>query len=406
MPGPAVQEQLQPSELASTSTSTSTPLPHGSEHVALIGVGAIGISFLALHLTYTAARVSVFDPRPDLQEHVAAILPLYLPSPSSTTGASSASASASASASGGLEAEGGELSVEKLVSSGRLRFCSTLREAVQNATIVQEQGPENLSFKQRTWSEVLRHVSPQTHLWSSTSGIPASQQLKHLTTTSTETTASGPSPTTATVPSDSDLSEETKSSAHSRLLIVHPFNPPHLMPLLEIVPSPHTSPTSTGFARTYFSQLSSVHRPITIARETAGFVANRLAFILFREACHLVRSGVCTVADMDEIVRASLGPRWAVAGPFKMYNFGGGARGMAGFLDNIGESIDGVWRDAGELSMDDDEWKDAVIKQCAQAYGVPSPEDIRKRDRGLKAVVRVQDELEQEQGQGQGQKLP
>ncbi|KIW34169.1 uncharacterized protein PV07_00964 [Cladophialophora immunda] len=353
-------------------SATTTPLPHGTEHIALIGVGAIGISFLALHLTYTAARVSVFDPRPDLQEHVAAILPLYLPSTSSSAGA---------------EESRPELSIEQLAASGRLRFCTSLRDAVQHATVVQEQGPENLQFKQRTWSEVLRYVSPATHLWSSTSGIPASQQLAHLD-------AASPA-----------LSEEAIAAARARLLIVHPFNPPHLMPLLELVPSAHTSGPETAFARAYFGALGSIHRPITVHKETAGFVANRLSFILFREACHLVQAGVCSVADLDEIVRASLGPRWAVAGPFKMYNFGGGPRGMRGFLDNIGESIDGVWKDAGELSMDDDAtggWKDTVVEQTAAAYGVPTAEEIRKRDRGLKAVVRVQEELEQ----GEGQAMP
>ncbi|OAL40275.1 hypothetical protein AYO20_00011 [Fonsecaea nubica] len=366
----ADSQQQQPSE--------SAP-PHGSEHIALIGVGAIGISFLALHLTYTAARVSVFDPRPDLKEHVAAILPLYLPSTSQSSGSP--------------ESRG--LSIEQLTASGRLRFCSTLRDAVQHATIVQEQGPEHLPFKQRTWSEVLRCVSPQTHLWSSTSGIPASQQLAHLTTTAP---GNGDDPTLG-----SDLPNETIASARSRLLIVHPFNPPHLMPLLELVPSPHTSPAATAFAKSYFGSLGSIHRPITIHKETPGFVANRLSFILFREACQLVASGVCTARDLDEIVRASLGPRWAVAGPFQMYNFGGGARGMRGFLDNIGEAIDAVWSDDAEkVSMHDDDdsgWKDVVVEQTASAYGMPSAEDIRRRDRGLKAVVRVQEELEREQEQ-------
>ncbi|OAP64815.1 hypothetical protein AYL99_00787 [Fonsecaea erecta] len=376
----APQDQQQQPSYEPLSTPTSTSLPHGNEHIALIGVGAIGISFLALHLTYTAARVSVFDPRPDLQEHVAAMLPLYLPSSSDSPSHALSSSSSSSS-------------VTQLAASGRLRFCSTLRDAVQHATIVQEQGPENVLFKQRTWSEVLRHVSPHTHLWSSTSGIPASQQLAHLTATPGSSNSSSSDV-------DAPLSEETIASARARLLIVHPFNPPHLMPLLEVVPATDTtSADETAFAQAYFRALGSIHRPITVQRETAGFVANRLSFILFREACHLVATGVCSARDLDEIVRASLGPRWAVAGPFHMYNFGGGPRGMRGFLDNIGEAIDAVWKDAGELSMDDNTpggWKDVVVEQTAAAYGAPTPEDIRKRDRGLRVVVKVQDELEKE----------
>src|SRR5882757_6099222 len=115
---------------------SADPFPYPSEHISLIGLGAIGISFLALHLTYTSATVSVFDPRPDLQEHIGNILPLYLPP---------------------------GMSIPDLFSSQRLKICEDLAEAVSAATIVQEQGPENLGFKQKTWSEVLRYVSPTTH---------------------------------------------------------------------------------------------------------------------------------------------------------------------------------------------------------------------------------------------------
>lgn len=341
-------------------------LPHANEHIALIGLGAIGISFLALHLTYTSAVVSVYDPRPDLREHVAKILPLYLPE---------------------------SLSVDSLEKDGRLTFATTLADAVRDATVVQEQGPENLSFKQATWAQVVRHVAPSTHLWSSTSGIPASQQLEALSSSSSDNSSSNAALTASQV-----------QSAKERLLIVHPFNPPHLMPLIEIVPAPSTVAAETAFAQAYFSALSSIHRPITLQKEVAGFVGNRLAFVLFREACALVRDGVCSAEDLDEIVRASLGPRWAVAGPFKMYAFGGGARGMRGFLDNIGDSIHAVWSDVDStpgLKMrsastgpqeDTEAWKDEIVRQTDTAYGVLGPEEIRHRDRGLTAVVRVQEE--------------
>jgi len=172
------------------------------------------------------------------------------------------------------------------------------------------------------------------------------------------------------------------------------------MPLIELVPSPQTSPSELEHAKAYFSALNSGHRPITIHKESAGFVANRLSFILFREACHLVNEGVASAEEIDEIVRASLGPRWAVAGPFKMYGFGGGPKGMAGFLGNIGESIDQVWKDAGSITMDEEGWKRKVIDQTNEAYGLPGAEDIKIRDRGLRAVVKVQEEMEAGARQG------
>jgi 3-hydroxyacyl-CoA dehydrogenase len=398
----------------------STPLPHGDQHIALIGLGAIGISFLALHLTYTSATISVYDPRPDLQDHVATILPLYLPRKSDSEGDNNG---IPATASAAIDAD-----ISSLVTSRRLRFCTSLAVAVSRATIIQEQGPEKLAFKQATWSEVLRHAGPTAHLWSSTSGIPASEQLSHLSSTSKSTSTSGTGTGNAL-----GLSEATILSARSRLLVVHPFNPPHLMPLLELVPSPHTAPEALAFADAYFRAVSPIHRPITLRRETAGFVANRLSFVLFREACSLVARGVCTVEELDEVVRASLGPRWAVGGPFRMYNFGGGQRGMAGFLDNIGGAISGVWddvdRQVGSVTMDDgsntgktgktdqrvrgevaggDEaeeeernrvrnWKDVVTTQTMRAYGVPGPQDVRTRDRALGEVVGLQVRLEKEE---------
>ncbi|KAL6251839.1 hypothetical protein RBB50_002049 [Rhinocladiella similis] len=334
----------------STSREMSSALPHGDKHICLIGLGAIGISFLALHLTYTSARVSVYDPRPDLQDHLESVLPLYLPSPSSSASTSTPTS----------------MSVPELLSSKRLVIHSDLATAVQDATIVQEQGPERLPFKQSTWSEVIKHASPAARLWSSTSGIPASQQLSHLAAT---------------------------DAAKSRLLVVHPFNPPHIMPLLELVPSPDTAKEELDFAREYFASLKSGHRPITIHKESAGFVANRLSFILFREACHLVNEGVASAEEVDEIVRASLGPRWAVGGPFKMYAFGGGKKGMAGFLDNIGEAIDGVWKDAGAITMNQEGWKKTVVEQTDKAYGALGPEEIRGRDDGLRRIVKVQEDL-------------
>ncbi|EHY54125.1 hypothetical protein ABEF92_008271 [Exophiala dermatitidis] len=356
--------------------STAASRPHANEHIALIGLGAIGVSFLALHLTYSSATVSVYDPRPDLEDHIRTVLPLYLHDDHF--------AETEDDAEGDIDID----IVSRLLDSQRLKLATSLEAACRNATIVQEQGPENLSFKQKTWAEVVRYVSSSCHLWSSTSGIPASKQLERLEYSESSNTTD-----------ESIEFERTAAGARQRLLVVHPFNPPHIMPLLELVPSPSTSPEEVTFAKSYFTALNSGHRPITIHRESAGFVANRLSFILFREACHLVNQGVASPEEIDEIVRASLGPRWAVAGPFKMYNFGGGNRGMKGFLENIGESIGEVWNDAGLLTMDghdSEEWKEKVVQETNRAYGLPKAQDVRERDRGLKAVVGIQEELQRD----------
>lgn len=365
---------------ATTTTTTAKALPHSSERICLIGLGAIGISFLALHLTYTSAQVRVYDPRPDLEEHIRTILPVYLPHTDTDTTSPSS------------------VVVDELRRQERLVVCSTLEEALEGATIVQEQGPEKEAFKRDTWRRVVGVVDARCRLWSSTSGISASRQLGGFDEDDADADAedgeSGEGGEEGSKVKEKSASVSASTSARQRLLVVHPFNPPHIMPLLELVPSPTTHPSEVEFARQYFLSLGSGHRPIVIHKETKGFVANRLGFILLREACHLVNEGVVSVEELDEVMRASVGPRWAVKGVFEMYGFGGGTRGIRGFLDSIGGSIGELWDDAGQLHFGDDSWKDRVVEQTDRAYGLPTTEAIRVRDAGLKAVVRCQEEME------------
>lgn len=322
-------------------------MPADQAHrICLIGVGAIGISFAALHLRYSSAVVSVYDTRKDLQQHLESVLPGY------------------------IDSEDTELSVPRLLASGRLLLCSTLAEACQAATIVQEQGPEDPAFKQSIWPQVEQLVSPTTHLWSSTSGIPASVQ-----------------------------SHEMKDK--SRLLVVHPFNPPHILPLLEIVPAPTTSAAEVDFVRGYFTSLNSGHRPVVIHKEVPGFVGNRLAFTLLREACSLVNEGVITAADLDTLVESSIGPRWAVQGPFKTYNLGGSTGGLAAFFANLSGTIQDVWNDQKPVSFANigdskPEWEQKVLSQTDEAYGKPDPKAYARRDEALRKILDVQRGMEQQ----------
>lgn len=87
--------------------------------------------------------------------------------------------------------------------------------------------------------------------------------------------------------------------------------------------------------------------PVLLKKECTGFVANRLAFALLREAIHLVDQGVVSVEDIDSIVQNSMGPRWVVAGPFKSYHAGGGEGGLEGFFRNIGGTVQSCWDYAG-----------------------------------------------------------
>lgn len=345
------QHLYKPLEINTMASEKKTGSSEVTDHFALIGLGAIGISFAALYLRYTKAPVSVYDTRPDLEEHILSILPGY------------------------IDSDDPLLGVQKLRDSGRLRVCSSIEEVCRDATVVQEQGPEKLEFKRSIWPKIEKSAHPHAHFWSSTSGIAASLQ-------------------------NQDMADKT------RLLVVHPFNPPHILPLIEIVPSKDTSQDGITFVKDFFDNLGSGHRPVVIHKEVPGFVGNRLAFTLLREACSLVDQGVVSAEDLDVIVEASVGPRWAVQGPFKSYNMGGGTAGLKAFLQNLSGSIQTVWDTsvpvdfAGSGSQESNQfkgnsetsWKEKVIEQTQEAYGLPTPAQFQLRDAKLKKVLEIQKE--------------
>jgi 3-hydroxyacyl-CoA dehydrogenase len=234
----------------------------------------------------------------------------------------------------------------------KFHVSSSLSNAVSRADIVQEQGPEKLAFKAKIWPEIEQHAPKTALFWSSTSGIPASAQSKDM-------------------------------KDNSRLLVVHPYNPPNIMPLLEVVPSPTTSQEVVDRTLAYWKALG--RAPVVIKQECIGFVSNRLAFALLREAIHLVKEGIVTVEEADRIVETSMGPRWAVAGPFKSYHAGGGQGGLEAFFGNIGQTVQECWDDAGKVNVGEG-WEEDVFRQTKEVYGVV---DTSVRDRITNRVLEV-----------------
>ncbi|KAL3462967.1 hypothetical protein BJX64DRAFT_299310 [Aspergillus heterothallicus] len=317
------------------------------QRITLIGLGTIGMSMAALHLKRDNTIVDAFDTRPDIEEYLLKTLPNFLTNNSSDP------------------SQAPTPTVSDLITSGRLHIHTTLASACASATVVQEQGPENLLFKQSIWSQVESLAPATTHFWTSTSGIAASAQQENMTD-------------------------------KTRLLVVHPFNPPHIMPLLEIVPSPTTAPERVEFAREYFSLPpgESRHRPVVIRKEIPGFVGNRLAFALLREACYLVQEDVVSVKDLDTILMASLGPRWAGNGVFESYQQGGGKGGIAAFLEKLGGTMQEVWAGLGQVNVlgsEGTEWKEKVIQQTDEAYGTLTKEGAWEKEERLRDFIRAQE---------------
>lgn len=298
--------------------------------ITIIGAGTIGLSFVALHFKHAVSlgaprlELTIYDTRPDIEQHVLKTLPAY----------SNAKITTKAYVAGHYDVALCDIRGQS--KSNTLIIDNDLESAVSKASIIQEQGPENAAFKIALWPNVEQHCPSDAILWSSTSGIPASVQ-------------------------------STDMKDRSRLIVAHPWNPPHVMPLIEVVPSPHTSPEVISRTVKFWKNMGKV--PVFLQRETTGFVGNRLAFALLREAIHLVNEGVASVEDIDSVMENSLGPRWAIAGPFKSYQAGGGEGGIEAFFKNVGGTVQACWDDVGKVNMGEG-WEENIYKQAKEAYGV------------------------------------
>lgn len=264
-----------------------------SRTIAVIGAGVIGLSWTTLFLA-KGHRVRLCDPRPDLAEIAAATITEQAPTVPGFTG------------------DPAELLT-------RLEFTTDPIEAARGAEVVQENGPENLEFKQDLFAQ-LERTAPEALLLSSTSGL---------------------------VPSLLGA----KLADPGRVLVGHPFNPPHLLPLVELVPHPETTTERTERAAEFYRELGKV--PVVLHKETRGFVANRLQSALFGEAVNLVRDGVVSPAELDLIMRSSLGIRWASVGPFEALHLGGGPGGLRHLLTHLGPGMAEGWAQQRTPTLDE-----------------------------------------------------
>ena len=176
----------------------------------------------------------------------------------------------------------------------------------------------------------------------------------------------------------------------SRLLVGHPFNPPHLIPLVEVVPGERTDPRAVDDAVAFYEALGK--RPRVLRKEIRGFVANRLQGVIMREACYLVKEGVVTIEELDDIVTSSIGLRWAVNGPFSSFYMGGGPSGFRGYFKQFGPGMTASWARPSPIEYSD-ELADLVVAQGDAAYAdTPMNEMERQRDDAQVAILRVLDE--------------
>ena len=189
-----------------------------------------------------------------------------------------------------LERQGIEGEPALAAAKERLHPCDGLEEAARDADVVMESVPEDIAFKKEMYARVERVVRDGVPILSSTSGLMPSLLSGGM--------------------------------AHpERFVVTHFWNPPHLIPLVEVVPGPKTAPKVTARVTELLRSLGK--KPVVLRKEAAGFIGNRLQFALLREAFHIVESGVASKEDVDEAVRNSLGRRLRNTGPFETADLGG-----------------------------------------------------------------------------------
>jgi 3-hydroxyacyl-CoA dehydrogenase len=170
-----------------------------------------------------------------------------------------------------------------------------------------------------------------------------------------------------------------------RVVIGHPFNPPHLIPLVEVVPGEKTSEQAVEAALAFYTAVGK--KPIRLRQELPGHVANRLQAALWQEAYSLVERGVATVADIDTAIAHGPGLRWAVLGPFANQHLSGGPGGIAHVLEHLGPPTEAWWRDLGQVTLTPELVAKLVAGVDEELAGVDPAELIARRDAVLTALL-------------------
>ncbi len=278
--------------MSRSEASGPSPDPESVSRVATLGGGVIGQSWAALFMA-AGKTVTLFDPAPGAEARVRESVDAAWPTLTAL----------------GL-ADG---------PAGELIACQDAREAVEGAQFIQESIPEQLALKHTLYSLIEPVLDPAAVVASSASGLT--------------------------------LSEMQSGWANpSRFILGHPFNPPHLIPLVEVMGNSRTDQEVVGWARRFYESIGKI--TIEVQREVPGHVANRLQAALWREAIHLVNEGVATVEDVDIAVSAGPGIRWAAMGPTLLFHLGAGPGGLSDFCARYSDSFNRWFDDLGQPHLD------------------------------------------------------
>jgi carnitine 3-dehydrogenase / betainyl-CoA thioesterase len=304
-------------------------MPQGLSAVGLLGGGVIGGGWAARFLL-NGVDVKLFDPDPEAPRKVGEVL-------------------------ANARHAWRRLTMAPLPPEGTLSFVSSVEEAARGVDFVQESTPERLDVKRALLGVASTAAPPSTVIASSTSGLLPSELQAEM------------------VRSD-------------RFVVGHPFNPVYLLPLVEVCGGQATSPATISRAADVYRAIGM--RPLELAEEIDGFVADRLLEALWREALWLVHDGVATVEQIDDAIRFGAGLRWSFMGTFLTYRIAGGEAGMRHFMAQFGPALSWPWTKLTDVPELTEQLVERIVAQSdAQAAGRSIRELESLRDECLVAVL-------------------
>ncbi len=298
------------------------------KRVAVIGCGTVGASWAALFLGH-GLDVAAYDPSPGAEERLQSFVDHALD----------------------------QLAELGIREKGELRFSGDLTDVLGAADFVQENVPEDEALKRRMLADIDALAAEGVIVASSTSALLRSSIVAECKTP-------------------------------HRFIVAHPFNPPHLVPLVELVGEDEgIIQEAAEFYRTLG------RRPVILRREMPGHIANRLSSALYREAVYLVEQGVASVADIDAALCNGPGLRWAVMGPHMTYHLGGGPGGIEHYLSHLGPSQVRRWASLGNPSLSPKVQK-RIVEGVAEEAGSRSIQELEeRRDRALLDILKSRTEV-------------
>ena len=280
-----------------------------SGRIAVVGTGVIGASWAAYFLA-KGFDVAATDPADGAEKRLRTLVDGFWPA---------------------LE----HIGLAAGASRSRLRFDPEIARAVEGCAFIQENGPERVDVKRDLLARISAVAPSDSLIATSSSGIL--------------------------------ISDIQDAAAYpERVLLGHPFNPPHLIPLVEVVGGRMTSEGAIKKALTFYGSIGK--KPIHIRREVKGHVANRLQAALWREAFYLVEQGIASVEDVDTAIAHGPGLRWALLGPFLNLHLSGGAGGIAHVLEHLGPPLESWWRELGNITLNED-LNEAIARGVAEELG-------------------------------------